>query len=74
MKLLYRRNYNKNDSNMNESNVGVQKGRGCWDHIFIVNGAIQDALNTQNLEPLDLFICDYGTMFDGLGVRTTLND
>ena len=56
------------------SNVGGRKGRSCRDHIFIVNGAIQDALSTQNSKPLDLFICDYRTLFNGLDVRTTLND
>ena len=74
MKLLYRRNYKTIDSNMSESNVGGRKGRSCRDHIFIVNGAIQDALSSKSSKPLDLFICDYRTMFDGLDVKITLND
>ena len=74
MKLLYRRNYKTIDSNMSESNVGGRKGRSCRDHIFIVNGAIQDALSSKDSKPLDLFICDYRTMFDGLDVKTTLHD
>ena len=74
MKLIYFRNYSTIDSNMSESNVGGRKGRNCRDHIFVVNGAIQDALSSKHAKPLDLLICDYKTMFDGLDVRTTLND
>ena len=74
MKLLYQRNYNTIDLNMSESNVGGRKNRSCRDHILVVNGAIQDALSSKNSKPLDLFICDYKTMFDGLDVKTTLND
>ena len=59
---------------MSESNEGGRKGRNCRDHIFIVNGAIQDALSAKSAKPLDLFISDYQTMFDGLDVKTTLND
>ena len=40
---------------------------------LVVNGAIQDALSSKNSKSLDLFICDYKTMFDGLDVKTTLN-
>ena len=58
---------------MSESNVGGRKGSNCRDHIFIVNGAIQDALSAKSAKPLDLFISDYQTMFDGLDVKTTLN-
>ena len=74
MKLIYRRNYKTIDSNMSESNIGGRKGRSCRDHIFVVNGIIQDALCSKKSKPLDLFICDYKTMFDGLDVKTTLND
>ena len=59
---------------MSESNVGGRKGRNCRDHIFVLNGAIQDALSSKHAKPLDLIICDYKTMFDGLDVKTTLNN
>ena len=59
---------------MSESNIGGRKGRNCRDHIFVANGAIQDALSSKSSKPLDLFVCDYKTMFDGLDVKTTLND
>ena len=74
MKLIYLRNYETIDSNMSESNVGGRKGRNCRDHVFIVNGVVQDALSTKSAQPLDIFVCDYRTMFDGLDVKTTLND
>ena len=74
MKLLYLRNYETIDTNMSESNVGGRKGRNCRDHIFVVNGIIQDALSSKSSKGIDLFICDYRTMFDGLDVKTTLND
>ena len=74
MKLLYLRNYETIDANMSESNAGGRKGRNCRDHIFVVNGAIQDALSSKSSKGLDLFICDYRTMFDGLDIKTTLND
>ena len=74
MKLIYLQNYKTIDSNMSESNVGGRKGRNGRDHIFVVNGAIQDVFSSKTAEPIDLFICDYRTMFDGLDVKTTLND
>ena len=74
MKLLYQRNYNTIDLNMSESNVGGRKNLSCRDHILVVNRAIQDALSSKISKPLDVFICDYKTMFDGLDVKTTLND
>ena len=61
------------DANMSELNVVERKGRSR-DYILIGNGAIQDALSSNQSKPLDLFICDYRTMFDGLDVKTTLND
>ena len=51
-----------------------RKERNCRDHIFVVNGIIQDALSSKSSKGIDLFICDYRTMFDGLDVKTTLND
>ena len=74
MKLIYFRNYETIDQNMSESNIGGRKGRNCRDHVFIVNGAIQDALSSRSTKPLDLFVCDYKTMFDGMDIKTTLND
>ena len=41
---------------------------------FVVNGVIQEALSSKWSKPIDLFICDYRTMFDGLDVKTILND
>ena len=46
----------------------------CRDHMYVANGAIQDALSSKSSKPLDLFVCDYKTMFDGLDIKTTLND
>ena len=45
-----------------------------WIASLVVNGLIQNALSSKKSNPLDLFICDYKTMFDGLDVKTTLND
>ena len=59
---------------MSESNVGGRKGKSSRDHILVVNGVIQDALGSSNAKPIELVICDYQTMFDGLAVKTTLND
>ena len=74
MKLLYLRNYKTIDNNMSESNVGGRKGRSSRDHILVVNGIIQDAISSNTSKTIDFFICDYKTMFDGLDVKTTLND
>ena len=54
MKLLYIQNYQTIDTNMSESNGGGRKGRNCRDHIFVVNGAIQDALCSKSSKGLDL--------------------
>ena len=66
LKLIYNRKYNIIDSNMSESNVGARKGRSIRDHIFIVNGIIQDVLSRKSKEPMDILIFDYATCFDSL--------
>ena len=62
------------DNNKSESSIGCRKWRKCRDHIFVANSAIQDALSSRSAKPLNLFVCDYKTMFDSLDVKTTLND
>ena len=56
MKLLYKRNYKTINYNMSKSNIGGRKGRSFQNHIFVLNGVIQDALSSKKGKPLDLFI------------------
>ena len=46
MKLIYNRNYTTIDTNMTESNIGGRKGRGCRNHIFVINGIKHDVLSS----------------------------
>ena len=74
MKLIYNQNYQKIDKNMSDSNIGGRKGKGCRDHIFVINGIIHHQLAKKVKKPLCIQIYDYTQMFDSMSLEEAMND
>ena len=74
MKLIYNQKYEIIDKNMSDSNVGGRKGRGCRDHIFVINGVINHQLASKSKTPLAIQIFDYRQMFDSMSLEEAAND
>ena len=65
MKLVYKDKYEVVDESMSDSNVGGRKKKSIRNHIFILNGIINEALKNKNA-PVDIVIVDYKQCFDSL--------
>ena len=74
MKLIYNQNSEEIDNNMSDSNIGGRKGRGCRDHIFMINGIIHHQLAKKSKTPLAIQIFDYAQMFDSMSLEEASND
>ena len=48
MKMEYNDKYSVVDENMLDSNVGSRKGENIRNHIFVVNGVINEAVKKKN--------------------------
>ena len=72
LKIIYNDEYDTIDSNMSDSNVGGRKRKNIRNHIFIVNGVINEAL--KNKTNIDIEILDYRQCFDGMWLEETIND
>ena len=59
MKLIYLDKYEQIDDSMSDSQVGGRKGKNVRNHIWIINGIIQDILSKKTKIPIDLEIFDY---------------
>jgi hypothetical protein len=73
MKMTYNDKYSIVDENMSDSNVGARKGKNIRNHIFILNGVINEAVN-QKKHGIDLQILDYKQCFDSLWIEECMND
>ena len=73
MKLIYGDKYDIVDKNMSDSNVGARKKKNIRNHIFILNGIINEALQKKS-EPVDIVIVDYKQCFDSLWLEECMND
>ena len=69
MKLVYNSQYYIIEENMSESNIGSRKNCSCIDHIFVLNSIIHDQLKSVRNPPLQLQICDFQQMFDGMNLQ-----
>ena len=72
MKLIYNEEYETIDSHMSDSNIGARKRKNVRNHIFILNGVINEAMN--NKKAIDVVILDYKQCFDGMWLQDSLND
>ena len=74
MKLIYFDKYDKIDKSMSDSQVGARKGKNVRNHIWILNGIINDVLSSKKKRPIDIEIFDYKQCFDGLWLEECMND
>ena len=65
--------YDTLDENMSDSNVGGRKGKSIRNHVFIINGIINDVING-DAEPIDVEIIDYRQCFDSMWLSESIND
>ena len=72
MKLVHSDKYDIDDQSMSYSNLGARKKKSIRNHIFILNGIINEALK-KNI-PLDIIIMDYKQCFDSLWLEECTND
>ena len=73
MKLIYNDEYETLDESMSDSNIGSRKGKNIRNHIFILNGIINDTVHNKN-ESIDIEILDYRQCFDGMWLEEVIND
>ena len=73
MKMVYKDKYLTVDSSMSDSNVGARKKKSIRNHIFIVNGVINEALRNKS-KCIDIQIMDYRQCFDSMWLKECVND
>ena len=71
MRLLYTTRYEIINSHMSDSNVG---GRQNINHIFVINGIIQETLSSKNNRRVTLKIYDYKQLFDSMNLEESLSN
>ena len=72
LKIIYNDEYEKVDANMSDSNVGGRKRKNIRNHLFIVNGIINESIIEKN--NVDIEILDYKQCFDSMWLDETIND
>ena len=73
MKMVYEDKYEIVDNNMSDSNVGARKQMNIRNHLFVINGIINDVLAKKD-ESIDIQILDYRQCFDSMWLEETVND
>ena len=73
MKLIYNQEYETIDSNMSDSNIGARKDKNIRNHIFILNGIINEAIKSKK-KAVDIQILDYRQCFDSMWLEECIND
>ena len=73
-RLIYNDIYETVDANMSCSNIGARKRRNINDHLFVINGIINDVLNSQKSSNIDVQIYDVAKCFDKLEYVNTATD
>ena len=58
---------------MSCSNIGARKGRNIRDHLFVINGILNEALQDRN-KNIDVQIVDIEKCFDKMSYKETAND
>ena len=73
-KLIYNDYYDTIDVSMSSSNIGGRKSRNIRDHLFVINGIMNDVTNNKEAEDIDIEIYDVAKCFDKLEYFNTAND
>ena len=58
---------------MSCSNIGARKGRNIRDHLFVLNGVLNEALQDKS-KNIDIQIMDIEKCFDKMNYKKTAND
>ena len=74
LKLIHQDKAKIIDSHMSEFQIGGRKGRNVRDHLFVVNGVIQDTLSSVKMKPINIIIADFQLCFDGLSLPLACKD
>ena len=73
-KMIYNDIYDTVDANMSSSNIGARKHRSINDHLFVINGIVNDVLNNGHNSSVDVQIYDVTKCFDKLEYVNTSTD
>ena len=74
MKLIYKDKSKVIDSNTSDFQIGGRKGKNVRDHIFVVNGIVQDTLSSVKNKPINIVIANFKLCFDGLSLPLTCKE
>ena len=74
LRLIYNRKYDIIDHNMSESNIGAQKGKGCRNHIWIINGINHEVNSSKKHAQIVVQSYDYTQMYDSMSLSITMSD
>ena len=72
-KLILNDKYDIIDRSMSCSNIGARKGRNIRDHLFVINGILNEAMQDKK-KNLDIQIVDIEKCFDKMSYKETAND
>ena len=72
MKLVYQDKYSIVDRYMLDSQIGERRKKNIRNHISIINGVINEAVNRGR--PIDILMHDYRQCFDTLWLEECIND
>ena len=73
-RMIYNDLYDIIDANMSCSNIGARKNRNINDHLFVINGVINDIIHSKNSSNIDIQIYDIAKCFDKLEYVNTAAD
>ena len=74
LKLIHQDKSKTIDSHMSDFQIGGRKGKNVRDHLFVINGKIQDTLSSVKMRPINLIVADFQLCFDGLSLPLTCKD
>ena len=72
-KLLYQDIYDDIEENMSNSNIGARKGQNVRNHVFVVNGIINEVIKDKKV-PIQIQIYDLIKAFDKINLEFAMND
>ena len=73
MKMVWNYVYIILDSNMSDSNIGGRKNKNIRNHVFMINGIINEVINGK-AKSVDIEIIDYRQCFDSMWLSESIND
>ena len=73
MKMVYSKEYDIIDQEMSDAQIGARRNKNVQNHIFIINGIINEAIRTKS-KSIEIQIMDYSQCFDSLSLEECIND